>query len=316
MQTLSKRQRPLIYSFFIAEFLKYKFVLPFSIFMLTSFSLSAQEKVTPVKALVVVAHPDDETGMAAIIYKITKEQGGIVDQAVITNGEGGYRYSLLAEPYYNLKLTDEKVGRENLPRIRKQELMNAGKIIGIRNHYFFDQKDAHYGLDVREPLDTTWNVNWVQSRLKELMTNNKYDFVFCLIPDSSTHAHHKAATILSLKTVQTLKEKPIVLGVSTSKKNDTIQKTFKQLENFPITKVTSGKPSFQFDRTVNFGFKNRLNYKIIVNWEIAEHKSQGTMQTYMNEGDYEDFWFFDINSPESYKKTEKFFENLKLTTPQ
>ena len=280
----------------------------------TFFSIFAQQQQKP-RVLVVVAHPDDETAMAATIYKITHEQQGIVDQAVITNGEGGYRYSLLAEPYYNLKLTNEKIGRENLPRIRKQELMNAGKIIGVRNHYFFDQKDAHYGLDEREPLDTTWNVNWVQTRLKELMVNNKYDYIFCLVPDSLTHAHHKAATILALRTVKELKDKPIVLAVSTSKKGETISKSYTQLRNNPITRISAGKPSFQIDRTKGFGFKNKLNYKIIVNWEIAEHKSQGTMQTYINEGDYENFWYFDENDPAKFEKTKSFFENLNDSSP-
>ena len=279
-------------------------------------SSTAQPSSQPIKVLVVVAHPDDETAMAATIYKITHEQGGIVDQAVITNGEAGYKYSLLAESYYNLKLTDEKIGRENLPRIRKQELMNAGKIIGIRNHYFFDQKDAHYGLDVREPLDTTWNVNWISTRLKELMQVNKYDFVFCLIPDSATHAHHKAATILALRATQSLQDKPVILGVTASRKIDSVKKSFTQLEDFVITKISKGRPSFQIDRTASFGFKNKLNYKIIVNWEIAEHKSQGTMQTYINEGDYEEYWFFDVNAAASYSKTANFFDMLKNKLPQ
>lgn len=235
------------------------------IIVLFLFKAEAQTVPDQLKILVVTAHPDDETTMAATIYKITHEQGGIVDQAVITNGEGGYRYSLLAEPYYNLKLTNEKIGRENLPRIRKQELLNAGKIIGIRNHYFFDQKDAHYGLDEREPLDTTWNVTFIQSRLKELITNNKYDFVFCLLPDSSTHAQHKAATILALRTIDQLSERPIILAVSTSNKSDTAKKNFIQLNNHPLTRVSSGKSFFQVDRTTRFGFRNKLDYKIIVN---------------------------------------------------
>ena len=67
------------------------------IFYFFTSMVAAQNASTPVKVLVVVAHPDDETAMAATIYKITHEQGGIVDQAVITNGEGGYKYSLLAE---------------------------------------------------------------------------------------------------------------------------------------------------------------------------------------------------------------------------
>jgi N-acetylglucosamine malate deacetylase 2 len=106
------------------------FMRPLLTLLLISFAslqVNAQEKQKPIKVLVISAHPDDETSMAATIYKIIHEQGGVVDQAVVTNGEGGYWYSLLAESYYNLKLTDEKIGRENLSRIRKQELLNAGK---------------------------------------------------------------------------------------------------------------------------------------------------------------------------------------------
>lgn len=291
------------------------FYFAFLFFSFFSTSASSQTIAKGAKVLVIVAHPDDETIMAATIYKITHEQGGIVDQAVMTNGEGGYRYSLLAELYYNLKLTDEKIGRENLPRIRKQELLNAGKIIGVRNYYFFDQKDAHYGLDEREPLDTTWNVKWVQTRLKEILTTNKYDFVFCLLPESETHAHHKAATILALRTINELEEKPIILAVTTSNQADTIQKSFTQLGNHPLTKISSGKPVFLVDRTTPFGFKDKLNYKVIVNWEIAEHKSQGTMQTYMNSGDFENFWFFDINPKSAFQKAEDFFRMLNSQTP-
>lgn len=283
----------------------------------TSFQkINAQQKTNPSKVLVVVAHPDDETSMAATIYKITHEQGGIVDEAVITNGEAGYKYSLLAEDHYKIKLTNEKIGRENLPNIRKKELQNAGKIIGIRNFYFLDQKDAHYGLDEREPLDTTWNVSMVKSKLKEIMLSNKYDFVFCILPEAETHAHHKAATIIALETIAELETKPIILAVTTSKKTDTEQPKYTQLGNRNTTKISAGFPAFKIDRTTNFGFNNKLNYKIIVNWEIAEHKSQGTMQTYFNEGDYENFWFFDTNQPQSLPKAKQFFDGLNSKIPQ
>ena len=113
--------------------------------LILAFSLLSVVKAqTPPTVLIVIAHPDDETGFAATVYKITHELHGNVDLALITNGEGGYKYSTLAEDYYHLELTDEKVGRENLPRIRKQELMNAGKIIGIRNYFFLDQWDRKY----------------------------------------------------------------------------------------------------------------------------------------------------------------------------
>jgi LmbE family N-acetylglucosaminyl deacetylase len=111
-----------------------------SICTLLFLGLYASSQNNGPKILVVTAHPDDETGMAATIYKVTHELNGTVDQCVITNGEGGYKYSTLAESYYNLELTDEKVGRENLPRIRKQELMNAGKIIGMNNIFFWTRR--------------------------------------------------------------------------------------------------------------------------------------------------------------------------------
>lgn len=265
------------------------------------------------KILVVVAHPDDETAMAAVIYKVTHEMNGMVDQCVITNGEGGYKYSTLGDVYYGLELTDEAVGRANLPRIRKQELMNAGKIIGTHNIFFLDQKDAHYGLDEHEPLDTSWNVPWISTRLKEIMTNTHYDFVFCLLPVSGTHGGHKAATLLALRAVQSLPQqiRPIILACTVSSKQDTSKTVFSQLKDYSETRVADGEPSYHFDRTTPFGYRDKLSYKIVVNWEIAEHKSQGTMQLAMNMGDYEDYWFFAINRPEDRAKCKAFFESLK-----
>lgn len=282
-----------------------------SIFSCLLFLSKAQTDST-YKILIVTAHPDDETGFAATIYKVTKELHGIADQCVITNGEGGYKYSTLSEAYYNLELTDEKIGRENLPRIRKQELMNAGKIIGMRNIFFLDQKDAHYGLNEHEPLDTTWNVSLVATRLKEIMTKTKYDFVFCLLPTPETHAHHKAATLLALRTIQSLPEeqRPIILGVTGANKNDTTI-SFSQLKDYKESKVEGNAPLYFFDKSVKFGFKNALSYKIIVNWEIAEHKSQGTMQLAMNQGDLEQFWYFSLNGSAGKIKCQQFFEKLK-----
>ena len=282
--------------------------------MLNTATLTAQQSILPVKVLLVTAHPDDETLLAATVYKITHELGGIIDQVVITNGEGGYAYSLLSEPIYKLKLTTEAIGREKLPEIRKQELLNAGRILGIRNHYFLDQKDAKYGLDIKEPLDSTWNVSWISFRLQELLVKNKYDYVLTLLPDSLTHAHHKAATILALQAVKDGKEKPVILAVSTFNKGETV-KDFSQLDNYPVSKVSKEKPEFRVDRTVGFAPLNKLNYKIIVNWVIAEHKSQGSLQNLTNDGDYENFWYFDLNGTAKLEKTKRFFDLLSSKAP-
>ena len=108
------------------------------------------------RVLIVTAHPDDESGFAATVYKITHELGGAVDLAVITNGEAGYKYSSLAESYYHLKLTNEETGRKYLPTIRKKELMLAGDIIGIGKYFFFDQQDNHFTLDVDTVFREVW----------------------------------------------------------------------------------------------------------------------------------------------------------------
>jgi LmbE family N-acetylglucosaminyl deacetylase len=268
----------------------------------------------PPRVLVVTAHPDDETAMAAVIYKITHDLKGTVDQCVITNGEAGYKYSTLGNAYYGLDLTDPVVGRANLPRIRKQELINAGKIIGMNNIFFLDQTDAHYGLNEREPLDSSWNVAWIDTRLKDIMTKTKYDFVFCLIPVPETHGGHKAATMLALRAVSEMPEyrRPIILGVSVSTKIDTAVMRFNQLKSYTDTKMDGDTAQFHFDISVPFGYRDKLNYKVIVNWEIAEHKSQGTMQLAMNMGDYENFWYFAMNNPAGKAKCKALFDQLKV----
>ncbi len=283
-----------------------------ALFILCVSMTSGQGTNLLTNVLIITAHPDDESGMAGTIYKITHELNGNADLAVITNGEAGYKYSLLAEPFYHLQLTNEEIGRKHLPTIRKKELMAAGNIIGIRNYYFFDQQDNHYTLDADTVLTSIWDVPTVKARLKKIIQDGSYDFIFCLLPTKETHGHHKAATIIALETLNEIKSaRPIILAVSGSEKTDSTETSFNELENYPLTKISSAHSSFRTDRTKSFGFKNQLNYKIIVNWEIAEHKSQGSMQTYMNKGDFENFWYFDMNGIEGRQKCEAFFRRLE-----
>jgi len=279
--------------------------------IVTAHSAFAQKDST-VKVLVVMAHPDDEGVCSATVYKITHELHGTVDLALLSNGEGGYKYSTLAEAYYGLELTDPAVGRQFLPTIRKRELLNAGKIIGIRNYYFFDQVDDKYSTDEHIPLDTLWNVNWIQQRLGEIMTSETYDFVFCLLPTPQTHGQHKAASILALRTVKKLKatDHPIVLAVTNFNKTDTVKTSFDQLADYKETKIKASAPNFIFDRSTKFGYKDALDYKIIVRWELAEHKSQGTVHTGIPR-DCERFLYFDINDDSGIIKTQKLFDRLK-----
>ena len=263
------------------------------------------------RILIVIAHPDDESGMAATIYRVTKGEGGVADLALVTNGEGGYKYSTLGNVYYGVELTDEETGRKLLPEIRKKELKAGGEIIGIRDYYFFDQQDHMYTLNVDSTFGYVWDTAAVTSRLVRIMREGSYDYVFTLLPTPGTHGHHKGATILALRAASQLPAatRPVVLGVSTASEGDSVE-PFRGLDGYPITAISGGLPSFEFDRTAGFGFRNNLNYKIVVNWLIAEHKSQGTMQLGVNRGDREEFWWYDMNDRSRFEATRRMFMGL------
>lgn len=150
-----------------------------------TFALRAAELDIKPKVLAVVAHPDDEYPFAATVYGIVHELGGAVDQMVISNGEAGYRYSVLAEQIYGLKLSEEQVGRAT-PEIRKRESLAAGRILGIRQHHFLDQKDTGYTLDSGQ-VDSAWDKKAVRATLDRLLREEGCNFVFTLLPSEDTH---------------------------------------------------------------------------------------------------------------------------------
>ena len=273
-----------------------------------SFVSKAQELDYEPKILLVTAHPDDDAIFSATVFKTTHLLDGDVDLAVLTNGEGGYTYSTLGNYIYGKQLDKEEIGREYLPGIRKKEVMAGGAIVGIRNYFFFDQVDKEFSLDVSVPLET-WNVEWINEKFQQIFMQEDYDFVFTMMPVKDTHAHHKASALLTLKAVEQLdsKNRPIVLSTTfLREKTDTTSYTM--LEGYPITKIDRDIAPFEFDRTQTFGHNNRLDYNIIANWVIAEHKSQGTMQQFMDVGSVEQYWYYDLNREEGVQKTRTFFE--------
>ncbi|MFN1834361.1 PIG-L family deacetylase [Balneola sp. MJW-20] len=280
--------------------------------LLLSGSLYAQDSTITYKpkVLLVTAHPDDDALFSASVFKITRLMDGVVDLALMTNGEGGYKYSTLGNYIYGKDLDKEKTGREYLPGIRKKELMAGGDIVGIRNYFFFDQEDFYYTLDVREALDK-WDTEWIIQRLEKIISEGDYDFMFLMLPFEGTHGHHKASAVLALRALNNLPEdqRPVALENFIRRGPDDPGVPFTMLEGFPLTKVKPGI-TFEFDRNQTFGFDDRLNYNIIANWVIAEHKSQGTMQLLMSTGVIEQYWYVDINKDQDIEKTRRFFNAI------
>ncbi len=243
------------------------------------------------KILLVVAHPDDEYTFAATVYRATHDLRASVDQVVITNGAGGYRYSQLAERFYRTNLTNADEARAHLPEIRRKETLAAGHILGISRHYFLEQKDPSYTLDRDEALQV-WDIRAVSSFLTKLLDREHYDFVFVILPAPGTHGHHKAAALLAIQAVQQLPEaiRPVVLGADPASSSD------------PVNDF-EGAPPIRFARS--------QNDRIVVNWVIAEHKSQGLFQTDYNKHDEERFWILRPRDGGAVEKTQQLFHALE-----
>jgi LmbE family N-acetylglucosaminyl deacetylase len=261
------------------------------------------------RVLLVVAHPDDESEMAGTIYRITNELSGVVDQVIISDGEGGFRYSSLAGRYYGADLASEPVGRALLPRIRRDEARRAARILGIQRQWFLNERDDHFTLNVEEVFQKSWRTDRVEQWLVQKLRKGRYDLVFVLLPTEDTHGQHKAASIIALKAVQQIPEdrRPAIVGVQASPKETA---SYKALPGYPITATISATPEFHFDREVHFGFHNSLSYQIVVDWVIAEHKSQGLFQTTYGQNRFENFWVFSVGGSPSNKRASTFIEEI------
>ena len=291
-------------------------VLAASLLLLAG-TVHAEAGAEPLRILLVTAHPDDEAVYSATVYRLTHTLGATADLAILTNGEGGYKYSDLAESIYGLELTREEVGRAHLPGIRKRELLAAGEVLNIRNYFFFDQKDTEYTLEL-EPVFAAWDLDFIRQRMRSILRAETYDYVFVMLPTDSTHAHHRASAIFALEAVAEMpaETRPIVLGVRSLSKEEAASYEYRGFPGFPVTTVAEDAPRLEFDRSRPFGARDRLNHHIIVNWVIAEHKSQGTMQMLMNRDDIERFFYFALNSDAGRARAQALFDRLGQKTAE
>ena len=264
------------------------------------------------RVLAVIAHPDDETVFAGTLYKAATHLGAVCDLVVITNGEGGLKYATLAERIYGLELTVEEIGRRHLPAIRRKEMLASAQLLGARDVHFLDQRDHRYTRDLDEvlgPFAGVWDLELVVGFLTDLMQEGKYDFLLTLVPTSQAHAHHQAASLLAVASAAALRpqDRPVVLAAQTVE--DVGQAP-------PVTihrdgaGLRSGR-AFVFDRRQPFGYRDRLDYRVLVNWVIAAHRSQGTKQLEVNGNPLERFYLYTANAPDAEARAHALFESLR-----
>ena len=273
------------------------------------------ERDAQLRVLCVVAHPDDAIAFAGTLFKTSTHLGGACDVLLVTDGSGGYKYSTLAERLYGVELTDPAVGRKRLPAIRRQEEADAARFLGVRNVYFLNQMDHRYTLDQEEVLAADakiWDLPHVRATLDKILLDGNYDFVLTHTPVPQTHGHHKAASILALQAIERMPvpDRPVALGTFSRGQDGKRPLPPDQLESYPVTKLRKDLGPFVFDRTQKFGFKERLDYRVVVNWAITAHKSQGTMQTMVGRGERENYLVYALPATNAQERVQAWFQQL------
>ena len=267
------------------------------------------------RVLGVIAHPDDETAFAATAWTLTHRLGGVLDLVVITNGEGGFKYSTLGEEVYGLELTREAVGRAELPAIRREEMKAACELLGVRELVFLSETDHRYTRDAGEVLGEearVWDLARVRRELAIRLERGDYDAAFCLLPTEATHGHHKAASILLLEAVAALAPaaRPVVLGSTVEDADERAEFPADGLHAWPVTRLADPGERHVFDRERRFGHRAALDFGIVVDWVIAEHKSQGTLAMMAGEGAREVFFRFEVGPPDGRARADELFRAL------
>lgn len=130
--------------------------------------------------LVVTAHPDDETGMAAAMARYA-DAGKVVALVACTRGEGG----------------GNGTGKESGPAlgaVREAELRQCLAALGTKHLYFLDKTDFAYTESVRATFDK-WGHDDSLKRLVRLVRLLRPEVVCTMDPGPSggQHGHHQAA---------------------------------------------------------------------------------------------------------------------------
>ena len=182
-------------------------------------------------------------------------------------------------------------------------------MLGIRHHYFLDQRDSGFATDASSAPTSNWDHATVLSFLTGLLHREHYDAVFTLLPTPETHGHHRAATLLALEAAATLPEDRRPAARSRLHRQHALE-LFPRHARPALSRTHGERPAFVFDRDASFGYRNALNYQIVVTWFIAEHKSQGLFQTDSGKHQLEQFWLFEASGRDAERRARELAARL------
>jgi LmbE family N-acetylglucosaminyl deacetylase len=262
------------------------------------------------RVLVVVPGPGDDCECAVSLYRIVHELGGVVDEAVMSAGDSSAGMSRAAEAYYQVSRSSGDGGLSRLGQIRREEAVHSGRVLGIRRHYFLDLMD-HPASGVEDVL-RCWDAESGCRQLATVMEAGDYRFVITLLPAEDSDAMRKATALLVLQAAGRLpaRRRPALLAVRAAGLSET-PLSFPELRGYPVTRTTNDTPVFTVNRLDALDPKTDLDYTMIANWALAEHKSRGLLQAAHSRDAHEQFWSFDATDMRGLVEVQELFTELR-----
>ena len=137
--------------------------------------------------LCVLAHPDDETGMASTLAYYAHERDAIVSHVYCTRGEGGGN------------MVGTHWGR-SLGVLREVELQQCLDTLGVSHHFFLEQLDWAYTESAAMTLEK-WDRKAALEHLVRIIRNVRPEVILTMnpFPRPGQHGHHQAAGILAVE---------------------------------------------------------------------------------------------------------------------
>ncbi|MDP4098007.1 bacillithiol biosynthesis deacetylase BshB2 [Paenibacillus sp. P96] len=216
------------------------------------------------RILVILPHPDDEAfGLAGTLAKRVDE-GYQVTYACLTLGEMGRNMG--NPPFAN---------RVTLPQIRKLELEESARAIGIQDLRMLGFHDKTIEFEDQERLDGV-----IRGLLEELQPS----LVVTFYPGYSVHPDHDATGAAVIRTIQGLpaEQRPVVHCLAFSKNcqqvlgppdvtddvNDYLEPKMKSIQahrsQFQIAEMLGGKNPTHEEIQARFGTEHFWTYKFDV----------------------------------------------------
>ncbi|MEJ9282360.1 bacillithiol biosynthesis deacetylase BshB2 [Ureibacillus thermosphaericus] len=192
--------------------------------------------------LVVFPHPDDEAFSSAGVIRLYRNMGVPVTYACLTLGEMGRN---LGNPPF--------ATRESLPEIRRKELQEACKVMGIEDLRMMGFRDKTIEFEDDEKM-----VKLVQELISELNPS----LIITFLPNYSVHPDHEATGRAVVEAVRRMPkdERPTVYGVGFA--NNTIAEKGEPDVIIDITTVKEDK------------LKALLAHKSQTTWMVEENQKR------------------------------------------